>query len=662
MAYKKYQSDEAKLKVYTRRIGAAEMDTRWHTKANRAIMRYDSKNMPQQQTASGHKLGVPLATSIIDSQYSSLTAVEVDLSVTPSAGGTEDQAYVAGAALSEEWTRCKVNQRAAKAVKDTLLVGIGWVKVGYDYYAEEQEVPRKRDDILADVDRLMGEATERGEEPPTADVLMQMVPLTATEEVALADRIVVDYVPWDMVLWDPTAKNLEDVRWVAQKTLMEPEEVRENPVFREYVGRTRGGLKELDKLKGDSVVSGDDEGGPIVQLSKDDDETDTRVTVYTVYDFETGTVCTFQKGAKYLLNETPNPFAMNDDVEDKSPFVPLILRDTPSRLRGISEMEVLEYVLAEMDLYHSRLGTYLERMAPKVMSKARAFTPAGKRAMKSPEYGEVVELEEGFEPTQDVFALNPPQLMSEMYGMTDKLQVSAMEATGTNELLRGLFPDRKRTATETAEVVSASAARQAEKRLALERFYKGIARRMLQLMQMFYEQERIVRLVDEAGDIDWTFSPDDIVFAYDLDVALTPAEAKSWAARRDNALALLNILGPMAQPGPDGATPVDVTELLRYVLTELNIPRRIVRTILNLPEEQQQQQLAALQEQAAQVQAQAGVPRPDLVPGPLNAEALAAATNQGQLPPEVILAATGNGPGAPEAVEAISEDIGIAGL
>jgi hypothetical protein len=84
---------------------------------------------------------------------------------------------------------------------------------------------------------------------------------------------------------------------------------------------------------------------------------------------------------------------------------------------------------------------------------------------------------------------------------------------------------------------------------------------------------------------------------------------------------------------------------------------------MNLPEEQQQQVMANMQNQASMAQAAGGVaPNPAGVPGPMSAGALAAATNQGTLPPEVLAAAGGASPTGPEAVEAISESRGVTGF
>jgi len=656
--YKLYKTDEDKATAYDHRLQQAERhNEKWQVKVRKDLARYEAIHQPEQSTADGHEISgsTPFVVGNIDSMFSSMTAVEVDFVVTAKGTATDDQAYVATAALNQEWDHTKATERGNEAIKDGLLTGWGFVKVGYAYAEVEQEVPRERDDIAAEVSRLITEAEAAGEVAPDANTIMSLVPLTEIKTVPLTDRIVVDYVPWDMLLVDPTAKRWGDVKWVAQKQLMLPEEVKNDPSFRQYCASRRQ-LKKLDDLKADSSID-KDIIGELATPAKDDE----RVTVYTIFDVETGNVCVKVKNAKWLLNEGVNAFAMEDETEDKLPYVPFIPRLAKSQIRGISEMQVLRGVAEEIDLYHSRLGTYLERMAPRVIAAARVFTEAGKKAMKSQEYGVVVELEEGKSPKDDVVPFNPPALMSEMYNMPEKLEQRGRDATGVSELMRGLFPDRKRTATETSQVVVSSAARQAEKRNQLELFWRNIAKRILKLMQMFYEQERVVRLSDIAGDVPWAWSAEDITFEFGMDISLTPRETKSWQERKDDAITVLNIVGPLAMtPDPTtGAPPVRVTELLRWVLLEMNIPRRVVQMVLALPEEQQRAALGALQTQAAQAQAQAGVPRPDMLPGPMNAQALAASANTGTIPPEILAAAVGASPATPGAAEQVSEQMGV---
>lgn len=655
VGYRQYKSDPDKVAVYEHRIRLAEaFNEKWHPMVRLYWNRYEAYHHDMAMTGNGHYISgaTPMVIGNVDSQYSSMTSADIDLVVTPKGQTTEDEAYVATAALGEEWELTKAQNRGNVAIKDGLIGGIGFVKVGYEYYEQVQEVPRPKEDVVAEAQRLVDEARDAGGDAPDALTVMKHVPLTQSEVTTLADRIVVDYVPWDLFLWDVTARQWSQVSWVAQKQLMGLEEVKNNPLFQEYTRSRRNG-KKLDELAADARLD-DKILGPFADVTKEDE----RVTVYTIYDFETGTVSVWAKGTKFLLNETVNPFSLNADNEDKNPFVPVVLRATSTRVRGISELDVLKDIATEKDLYHSRLGTILERIIPKMMAEEGTFTEAGKNAIASQDIGAIVEIRQGKD-VANVRDFPVPKPLAEMFLMPQQLENSARDATGVSELQRGLFPDRKRTATETTEVVAASATRASEKRNALEDFWLGVARRILQLMQMFYEKERVVRLADDEVDIPWTYTAEDIAGAYGLEISLTPKEAKSWQQRRDDALATLNIIGPLAQPGPDGSSPVNVTELLRWVLGEMNIPRRVIRLVLNLPEEQQVQTFNTIQSQAAAQAAQNGQLRPDLVPGPLSAQALGAAANTGTIPPEVLAAAGGIGPAGPESAEQVSESAGI---
>jgi hypothetical protein len=654
---REYKSDADKVKVYNHRLKQAQdMFDQWgKPAAEEWVGRYEGRPMKNQQTGKGHRVSVPDGTSIIDSLFSSMTAADVDIIAEAVGSGTLEQEELTTAAVSKEWDECKVNEHTAPGIKDSLLVGIGWAKTTYEYYVEEQELPRAMDDISMEIDAMLKQAEDAGSDIDF-DTIAAAVPVTEVQETVLNAKVNVDYVPWDKMLFDPTAKTVEDIRWYAQVTLMPVEQVIENPVFKEYCKKS-GTSKKLKDLRGDSTIDtsifGDDAPYGVA-------DEDTRVTVYEIADRETGTICTMARNADFFLNEAPNPLAINDHGEDWAPFVPLILRKSPGRVRGISEMELMLPTLRELDLYHSRLATFIERFAPKFLVEEGAISEAGKRALRSQEYGTAVEMKTGR--VNDIKDLVVPQLPAEIFAVPDKLQQALREATGVNELMRGLFPDRKRTATETAEVVSASAARQAEKRVQLERWYTAIARRMLQLMQMFYTEDRMVRYMDWDGPVEWQWTADDIVFETKLEVSLTPKENKTRQSERDEAQLMLNTWGPLTQPDPaTGVRMVDPTQLYRLVGKKFGLKRKELALLMPTPEEQQIQQLAAQQGAAGMASAQQGLVDPTMVPGPLPADELAAATNAGQVPPELIAAAQGIGPGGPLGSEILSEDLGVAG-
>jgi hypothetical protein len=660
--YRAYKSDEDKAKAYNRKLAIADQRFgEWKDEAEDWYTRYENAPRRSQYTPKGHRVNTPTGVATIDALFSAMTAIEVDPHTTVLGGGTREQAELATAALKKEWRLCRVNEEVQDAVKDGLVVGIGFVKVGYEYHAVQETVPRPAEDIRAEVIQMLREATSAAAEGqanvPSPDEIAGLVPIEQDVERVIRDRIVVDYCSYQDIRWDPAAKRWEDVTWVAQITKVPATEVRENPIYRDYVKRNRkaGGLRLLDELRGETTY---DEG---VLPGGKPEQDELFVDVVELWDLRAGTICTFVRGRDWLLNEGVNPFALNYDFKDRNPFVGLVLRQTNTRVRGISDMELMAPSLDEQNVYRSKTATYIERFVPKVMGPEDALTDEGKEALSSPEYGAYISIAREYQ-GESITPLDPPQLPTEAFQMEQRIEDSIREATGVNELMRGLFPDRKRTATETSEVVSASAARQAEKRNVLERFFTDIARRMLQLMQQFYEQPRMVRYVDDLyGQVEWSFGADDIAMEYDIDIALTPKEAVTTQSQRDDALALFNMLVPLAEPGPDGSSTVDKAALARYLATAFGISKQDQLDLLTLPEEQQAQQLAAQQAAAGMASAAAGQPQPGMTTGPLGDQQVAALTNQGAVPPEVAAAAQGIGPLAPEAVEQVSESAGIGG-
>jgi hypothetical protein len=658
LAYPKYRSDEEKAKIYGNRIYQSDqqMDD-WHGLADDWYHRYENAPRRSQVTPKGHRVNVSTGVATIDTLYSSMTAVDVDVILKNGGGATRMQAELATAALSKEWELLNVQGSTNDACKDALIVGIGFAKVAYEYVSQEEKQPRSREAVSADITTLLKQANDARDagvpgEMPTPDDIANMVELEELVEKVLRDRIVVDYVPWADMRWSPGAKRWEDVTWWAQKSRVSVKEVRANPTFRAYVKRTKGGLKRLDELKGTSAMVGD-----LLPGGKPTDD-DMFYDIIEYWDLLSGTACTLIEGQKWFLNEDVNPFALNIDIKDRSPFVPLVLRKTNTRVRGISDMELMAPSLDEQAVYRTNTANYIEHFVPKVTGPEDALTDEGKVALGSPEYGAYVATAREY-PNDVIKELNPPVLPSEAWQMEARVEEDIRNATGVNELMRGMFPDRKQTATETSEVVAGSAARQSEKRNTFEDFYLGIARRILQLMQMYYDQPRVVRYVDPSyGEVPWEFTGDDIAMGYDMSVHLTPKEAYTRQTKRDDALALFNMLVPLAQqPGPDGATVVDAAKLVEWFANEYGMDKESQLDILNLPEEKEAQQMAAQEQQAGMAQAAQGVP-------PGIGGTMAAATDTGAVDPAQLAAAASGGlaVGAPGAVEQVSESAGVAGL
>jgi hypothetical protein len=632
--------DEGKLKVYKQRLRRADKDfDTWSPGAKALRKRYRHGVKEDQFTPEGHRVVTSVGIGEIDAMFSSLTAVQVDVLVKNIGTGQRDQARLAEAGIAEVMREQKVGRKYERAVKDSLLSpGIGWLKVSYDYAEEEVDRPRSSEDVAADVDAVFEQWRSDNElriaagkpttEPPSPREVASRVP--ATERVAQVkrDRIVVDYVHWEDVRWDPAAHSVEDIRWMSQYTHPPLDEVRTDPAIIDFMEAHYGprkARKMLADLAADATVQRRDFG------STDDGDADAgRVTLVTFYDFDTGTVCTFPRNGDFILNETANPFAVSDDLEDRNPFVPLVLRTDGDQVRGISDMELMAPTLDELQNLRADLDTYISRTVPKVIGPEGALTEAGKAALLSREWGAFIELTNGTAST-DVGPLNPPPLPQEVFSIPEKLVNEIREATGSSELSRGVFPEKRQTATATMQVAEAGNIRQAEKRNRLEGFFIDIARRILFLMQVFYDAERVSRIIELDKDVEWSWNAEDVVMEAKLEVFLSPKETATKQTRRDNAIAWVNLLLPLPS--------IDANELVRWGMEEGGLDLELIRRFLKNPEEMQREQMAALQLQGQEQAVASGeAPDPAAVPGPASAEDLAGAVNPGTIPPEVAAA------------------------
>lgn len=578
--FRVYKDEETMLKVYQRRLSIADVEFEDGKQYKEAYMeRYRLTPNLDQLTDRGHLVTVAGGTGLVDTMYSSMTAVDVEFITTAIGNGTNVQALAATAALNQAFRDTKGQKRLKKAVKDAVIMDIGWAKVYYDYVTdvELRDVPEEA--LKAQAEELLAD-----NEDMDRDELAGILADNSTEEVeiVLRDRVCIDHVPWDAIRFDTSAKTIEDVRWVAQYTKLPLEEVRQSPMWVEHMEDRYGKKKTkelLDDLKGDTSVLSGLEGNyrDLEGLAKDESEDDPRVTVVEMWDLETGLVTTFPKGHfDLVLFQRTNPLMFNTDLEDRNPFKPLVVRDDPDRLEGLGDMRVIYPSLKELDEYRNISARYAA-MPPKLIGPDNALTPAGKKALQSQEMGEYIGLESGIGKDQ-VGDLKPPILAQEVYQLQEQIQFEMKEATGASEPMRGVFPSRRTTATETEIVTSAGEQRQAERRGELEYWYISIARTMLQLMQLFYDSDRMLRYTDDLGDeFEWEWNKADIAIDADIEIALTPKENLTRAERVQRALMFANLALPLPE--------TDRGELLKWMAREMGLRDDIVRSLVKGDEE-----------------------------------------------------------------------------
>jgi hypothetical protein len=587
--YRVYKDDDTKLMVYRERVRRAKQELDRHKKwVEEGEKRYAGEPFTGQRFAAEHAISTEDCVAVIDSMYSALTAWHSDFVVTPLGTGTQEQARLTEQALRQELRMLDMNAKTDRAIKQAMFADIGYVKVSYEYSAYDTVEPKTEDELALEVDDLNINATSAGlplvRPDQAAELINPMKPKTVVER----DQIVLDFVPHDSVLFDDCAESWEDLRWICQVTKLRPEEVKDNDAWREHV-KKYGSLKKLDELEADSRLKTDD--------GKKDDPDGGMVTVYEMWDLDSGMVCTFVESLDFLIGERENPFGIFHERVKRNPFVPFRERIRTKGVRGVSTMRVIRQNLEEEDIYRSRAATYIDRFVPKVFMSEDLLKDSTKTAIQSREYAAIAPIAQGHNPNQEIMVMSPPVLPSEVFQMVEKLKLGVRDASGVTDMMQGRYAGNSPSATESMAVQQGGSVRQAEKMTGLERFYEEIARKVLALMQVFYDAPRIARMVEHEEDVEWEWTNEDIVEDYFLDVHLSPKESETRQAKRDFALQVLNLIMPLAGPG----APIDAVSAIKWALGEMGLRQEIIRTIINTDQEMQQQ---AQEQQQSQQEAE----------------------------------------------------------
>ncbi len=583
--FRVYEDEETMLKVYNRRLKMADTDYERREPEYRSfIRRYRNEATEEQVTDDGTRVNVTQGIGTIDTMFSSLTAVDVEFILRRKGAATEAQTIAATTGLNQAMDDTKMQRRAKKAIKDALIVDVGWVKVYYDYVEDVEVRDKPEAAVLAEVAEL------KGKQPNiTSAVIEKMVEMTEEVPIVLRDRVCVDYVPFTDIRYDISAKQIEDARWVAQYTKMPADEVRFNPQWREFVLDRYGdvdGARKLDDLEGDSNVTAGMDYADVEGLGPDDSVADdARTTVIEMWDLETGLVTVYPKNHEDLiLHQRVNPLMFNLDLEDRNPFKPLIIRDDPSSLEGLGDMRVIQPSLEELDIYRTNLARHVERSVPKIFGPKDALGQQGRKALENDEWNAFVGLEAGHT-YQEFGQPDIPTVQAEVYNLQERIQAEMEETTGSNEITRGVFPAKRTTATEAQLVTTGGQARQGERRSCLEEWYNDIAGTALQLMQLFYDRERMMTFVGDAGEeFEWTWTKEQIAIEADLEVSITPKENLTREERFQRAIFVANMTLPLPE--------ADRVSIMQWLYREAGLDEDLVRKLVKAPDEAAMGQMA----------------------------------------------------------------------
>lgn len=446
-----------------------------------------------------------------------------------------DKAIITEAVVNYWWRHFDCQKQLRRAVDDYLILGHGWLKVGYKFVEEEQQVKNTKvhesEDVAEDTE---GDLDDVAEKSPME-----------TEIVVLEDRPFVERVsPFDVFV-DSDATSVEDLKWIAQRIRRPLLEVRADMRYNRQA-RMDAVATRYNKWAGE-------EDKP--RMSRNDE--DSYVEIWEFYDLKRGTMAVFSDGCEsFLVNPQPMPYAFGH------PFVMLRNYDIPEHFYPMGELEAIEPLQYELNATRTQMMNHRKRFSRKWLFKESAFDGVGRDALESDEDNVMVPVISD-EPLGAVVqampaVVNPP----DMYNLTGQIMQDMDRVSGVAEFMRGGSSEINRTATEAAMMQDAMNARTSDKLAEVERAIASAAKMLIKLAQQFMTGEHVARVVGSSAMPIWVnFDRDYIMGDFDFEVEAGSTQPVNESFRRQMALQMVDAMAPFVSAGV-----VDMAALARHVL------------------------------------------------------------------------------------------------
>ena len=173
----------------------------------RMIDLYRGKHWPKT-TSNEDLIAVNLAFSTINVIAPSVSVNHPKIVITPTKPEDEDRAIFVEAVVNHLWKHHDFRTPFRNAVKDFLIFGHGWIKVGWKFTEQERSISdTERDELLGEqineADRFAVENPDLAAEVPTDEEIAANLP--SSQSVVVEDQPFVERIsPFDVFV-DPEA-------------------------------------------------------------------------------------------------------------------------------------------------------------------------------------------------------------------------------------------------------------------------------------------------------------------------------------------------------------------------------------------------------------------------------------------------------------------------
>ena len=512
---------------------------------------YRGRQWPKTTATNEDLIVVNLAFSTVNVIAPSVSVNHPKIVVSATQEEDQDRAAFVEAVVNYLWRHHDFRKPFRRAVKDFLITGHAWMKVGWKFVEQERTLSESEreemlDDAILEADAFAVENIDMAGDLPTDEEITVNIPETTM--MVVEDQPFIERVsPFDIYI-DPEATCVEDANWICQRIVRPLEEAKKDKRYKASVRK---------RLQADGILYPMFQNRQIQEQEQylaDED----RVAIYEYYDIEENTMSVFsQASEEFLVDPMPMPYAYGQ------PFVMLRNYDIPDFFYPMGDLESIESLQLELDKTRTQLINARKRYARKYLYHERSFGPEGREALESDQDGRLVPVVDENKPLQEVVVPMPQTPLSpEIYNTSAIIEQDINTVSGVSEYARGSMPEIRRTATEASIIADVGNARAADKLAIIEISIGQLARRVIQLMQQFMTGEQMARIAGKGGqDMFFTYSRDDIIGEFDFTVEGGSTQPINDTIRKTQAVSLLNAMAPLV------GTVIDPVALAKHVLT-----------------------------------------------------------------------------------------------
>jgi len=491
------------------------------------------KGRQYDQNVAGDKLIVNLVFSTINTMAPAVSVNNPKFVVNARKPDTAPQAIITEEVLNYVWQTYKYQDEFRLSVNDWLIVGHGWVKVGYKFVKPPEE-KRTESGEGADPDTGADYGID-DREPIEGNVESEMY---VYEDRPFIERI----SPFDMFV-DPDARNPKEMCWVAQRTWRPIQDVQVDERYSSTARRkvTAKSWSRWSNSEGDSDARED----------KPDKGARSYCEIIEFYDIKRRIVATFCLDSEttgdesgFLIKPRPMPYAMGQ------PFVMLRNYEVADHFYPIGDVAQIESLQLELNQTRSQMMNHRKRFQRKWLYERDAFDRDGVQALESDIDNTMIPVMSDGRLDNVIIPMPAVITPSEFYDQSGMIINDIDRVSGVSDYQRGAAQTAiKRTATEAAMIQDAANARAQDRLTKVESILSQLGERVIGLMQQFMTGEQVARIVTMPGKQWVTYDADFIQGEFDFSVQAGSTEPQNETFRRQSALQLVDSSMPFLQMG-----------------------------------------------------------------------------------------------------------------